>query len=182
MKHILTGLLACCLIATSCCGGNVAFASEADETQGALAEQIKDLTASINRLSAIYAEGKSQAEQDALYRKLDIAVSYLNFRSRRIERLEQDLQEQRTARSRLETFIIQLNERNSLMEAQARTSVIGSPDALEQQRAEQKLRSEMMQERLERTDRAIIVLENKIEELQAEISSVESFVQKNLEF
>lgn len=179
---MLMGMLVCCLIVTSFCGGNSAFAADLDDRQDALAGQLEHLTASINRLSEIYEKSRSQAEQDALYRKLDIAVAYLNFRSRRIEMLEQGLQELHTSRSRMETFILQLNEKTNLMEAQARTSAIGSSVALEQQRAEQELRSKMMQERLERTDREIVIIENKIEELQMEISSVESFVQKNLEF
>jgi len=140
------------------------------------------LAAAIERLADLYEDGRKQAEAEALARKLDTAIAYLNFRSRRIERLEQDLQELRTMRDRMDTFVVKMEETRQLEEAQTRSSVSLSDDEAEKRRQEHELSMKMMKERINRTEQEIVTVENTIQDLQEEISSVESFVQRNLEF
>lgn len=181
MKKALLCLLMAGFMCTGFLGKDLASAADL-RGDDRLANEIRMLAAAIDRLAALYEEGKRQAEQDALSHKLDTAIAYLNFRSRRIELLEQDLQELKISRDRLDTFLIQIVEKENLLEAQARNSTIGSTAEIEKARKEHDLRVKMVQERLDRVDRETIILENKIQELQDEISSVESFVQRNLEF
>ena len=140
------------------------------------------LAAAIERLADLYEDGRKQVEAEALTRKLDTAIAYLNFRSRRIERLEQDLQELRTMRDRMDTFLVKMEETRQIEDAQMRSSVSISDDEAEKRRQEHELTMKMMQERIDRTDREIVTVENTIQDLQEELSSVESFVQRNLEF
>lgn len=140
------------------------------------------LAAAIERLADLYEDGRKQVEAEALTRKLDTAIAYLNFRSRRIERLEQDLQELRTMRDRMDTFLVKMEETRQIEDAQTRSSVSISDDEAEKRRQEHELTMKMMQERIDRTDREIVTVENTIQDLQEELSSVESFVQRNLEF
>ncbi len=146
------------------------------------AGDVDRLAAAIERLADLYEDGRKQVEEDALARKLDTAIAYLNFRSRRIERLEQDLQELRTLRDRMDTFVVKMEETRQLEESRSRSGVIISDDEAEKRRKEHELTMKMMQERIDRTDREIVTVENTIQDLQEEISSVESFVQRNLEF
>lgn len=175
-------LLIFCLLAIA--DGPTGRVLAADPAAGAesLSVEVGRLTAAIDRLAGLYEQDRQQAEQDALSRKLDTAIAYLNFRSRRIELLEQDLQQLRTGRDRLASAFMQMGERRNLIEAQARTTITGSSREREKEREEFQLKMKMMQERLDRSEQEIVILENKIQELQTEISSVESFVQRNLEF
>ncbi len=164
-------------------GGPAGRVLAADPAAGAdLSVEVGRLAAAIDRLASLYEQDRQQAEQDALSRKLDTAIAYLNFRSRRIELLEQDLQQLRTGRDRLASAFMQMEERRNLIEAQARTTITGSSREREKERDEFQLKMKMMQERVDRSEQEIVILENKIQELQTEISSVESFVQRNLEF
>lgn len=140
------------------------------------------LAAAIERLADLYEDGRKQVQEDSLARKLDTAIAYLNFRSRRIERLEQDLQQLRSTRDRMDTFIMQMEEKRQLAEAEARSSAIDSSEEMEKRRREHELSVKIMQERIDRTDREIVMVENQVQDLQSELSSVESFVQRNLEF
>lgn len=147
-----------------------------------LAAEIEKLTIAIERLADLQEAERQLTEQDILSRKLDTAIAYLNFRSRRIEMLEQDLQETRVGRNQMDTILIQLEEKGRLLDAEARSGTIGSSREAVKARREHELRVKLFEERMEQMDQEMVLLENKIQGLQDEISSVESFVQRNLEF
>lgn len=160
------------------------FALAADPgAQGArLADEIGKLTAAVERLAGLHESIRFQEEQEVLSRKLDTAIAYLNFRSRRIEMLEQDLQEMRVSRNQMDAILIQMDEKGQLLIAESRSGTIGSTPEAAKVRQEHEMKIKLVQKRIGQMDQELMHLEIKIQELQDEISSVESFVQRNLEF
>ena len=159
--------------------GGVACGDEGDR---GLATEMKKLTAAVERLADLQESNRQLEEQEVLARKLDTAIAYLNFRSRRIELLEQDLQEMRVSRNQMDTILMRFEEKKELFDAEARSGTIGSNTEAVKARQEHELRIKLFQERMAQFDEEMVRLENKILQLQDEISSVESFVQRNLEF
>ena len=158
------------------------LAADAAEQGERLADEIEKLTAAIERLAELQQAGRDQQEQQALSRKLDTAIAYLNFRSRRIEMLEQDLQEMRVSRNQMDTILVQMDEKGQLLIAEARSGTIGSTSETAKARQEHEMKIKLVQKRMSQMDQELMLLEIKIQDLQDEISSVESFVQRHLQF
>lgn len=160
-----------------------ALAADPGGVQGIrLADEIGKLTAAIERLAELQESVRDQEEQEALSRRLDTAIAYLNFRSRRIEMLEQDLQEMRVSRNQMDTILIQMDEKGQLLIAESRSGTIGSTAEAAKVRQEHEMKIKLVQKRMHQMDQELMLLEIKIQELQEEISSVESFVQRHLQF
>lgn len=171
---ILLSALAVCL-----CISSSAFAAQNEIDDVTLAEELRVLSQSIDRLAKQMAQQAGSARQDTTLRQLDIAISYLNFRSRRIEMFERDLQSARTGRNRLYDVLEQFQrEEDGLTESYD----INQKNAIARAREEISFRRRTVKDRLSRMDEEIILLENRIMEMQSQIDSVESFVQKNLAF
>jgi len=91
---------------------------------------------------------------------------------------ERELQSSRTARNRLEDALNQFDrEEETLAEM-----FDGNQDNIQRAKEELSLRRQLIKGRLSRMDEEIILLENRIMDMQSQIDSVESYVQKNLEF
>lgn len=166
------------LLACFCFYSSVAVAqSDMDET--ILAEELKTLSKSIESLARQMQLQASSVNQDMTLRKLDIAIAYLNLRSRRIEMFERDLQSARTSRNRLDDVLEQFQREE---ESFAQAFDPNQKEAIQRAREELSFRRETVKDRLSRMDEEIILLENRIAEMQSQIDNVESFVQKNLEF
>jgi chromosome segregation ATPase len=147
----------------------------ADKT---IAEELRTLSESIDNLARQLNVKAGSDDQETRLRKLDIAISYLNFRSRRIEMFERDLQSSRAGRNRLEDLLDQFSrEEESLAQ-----TFDGNPENIERAKEEMALRRQAIKTRISRMDEEIILLENRIMDMQSQIDSVESYVQKNLEF
>lgn len=143
-----------------------------------VAQELRLLSESIENLTRQLETNAGGDDQETSLRKLDIAISYLNFRSRRIEMFERDLQSSRAARNRLEDVLDQFSrEEESLAQ-----TFDGNPDNIERAREELAMRRQVIKTRLSRMDEEIILLENRIMDMQSQIDSVESYVQKNLDF
>jgi chromosome segregation ATPase len=173
-----TGALKCLLvllIAFLCLNGQ-GLASEEDSGQ-AVAAELQSLSASINRLAAALEAQTGSGEQDMLYEKLNLAIAYLNFRSRRIESLERDVQETRSAKSQIESTLNVWLERQQDM-AQTDSGLLSEDERLRNE--EIQMRIDLVKERISRLDDEIVSLESRIYELQSQIDSVEEFVQRNL--
>ena len=167
-------LLAICL-----CLSSSALAAQTDMNDTLIARELKALSTSINSLTKQMEAQAGSARKDTTLRKLDIAIAYLNFRSRRIEMFERDLQSARTNRNRLDDVLEQFQrEEDSL----SQTFDPNQKDAVQRAREELSFRKQTVKGRLSRMDEEIILLENRMMEMQSQIDSVESFVQKNLEF
>lgn len=172
--RVLFGLLTIYL-----CLSTSALAAQTDMNDRLVAEELKALSASINRLAKQMETQTGSVRKDTTLRKLDIAIAYLNFRSRRIEMFERDLQSTRNHRNRLDDVLEQFQREED------RLSQISDPtqrDDMQRAREELSLRRQTVKGRLSRMDEEIILLENRIMEMQSQIDNVESFVQKNLEF
>lgn len=149
------------------------FEGSSDE----IARELKALTASIDRLTAILETQAGSEERDLLYQKLNLAIDYLNFRSRRIESLERDAQEARSAKAQIESTLTVWLERQQEM-ARGDSSLLSEEERLRNE--EIQIRIDLIRERIGRLDSDIVTLESRIYELQSQIDSVEEFVQKNL--
>jgi len=172
--RILFSVLALCL-----CLSSNAIAAQNDLGDAMIAKELRALSAAINSLNQQMETQAAGASKDITLRKLDIAIAYLNFRSRRIEMFERDLQSARTSRNRLDDLQEQFqNEEENL--SQAFDS--NQKDAMQRAREELKFRKRALKDRISRLDEEIILLENRTMDMQSQIDSVESFVQKNLMF
>ena len=172
---IKTFLLCALLIAGFTLPATAAQKELADAT---VAQELRSLAESIDNLTRQLSVKSGSDDQETRLRKLDIAISYLNFRSRRIEMFERDLQSSRAGRNRLEDLLDQFSrEEESLAQ-----TFDGNPENIERAKEEMALRRQAIKTRISRMDEEIILLENRIMDMQSQIDSVESYVQKNLEF
>ncbi|MEJ2471777.1 MAG: hypothetical protein P8Y96_11760 [Desulfuromonadales bacterium] len=164
---------------------SAALSTSARASQGALsdalvANELRALTTSVDKLVETLQQSPCPAtEDDDSLRKLEIAIAYLNFRSRRIEMFEQDLQAKQTQRSRVEDLLDQFQrEEDSLSDKFGP----GQQEGLQKAREDVHFRQQALKDRLSRLDEEIILLQNRIMDMQSQIDSVESFVEKNLVF
>ena len=152
----------------------------ADEAAAEIvALEIRNLSTSVDRLTELLYNQALQKEQDVVLRKLDIAVAYLNFRSRRIEQLERDKQRANTTRTRFEDIIRQWEQRLEQLEDQDPTAQGGQDTTSSKQEAQEQLK--MLKQRLTRVDSELLEYDNRISDLQSQLGSVEDFVERHLE-
>lgn len=154
-------------------------ASASDEAE-LIALEIRNLSASVDRLTQLLYQQAEKKQEDEVLRKLDIAVAYLNFRSRRIEMLERDRQNNQSIKNRLEDFIQQMESRIEQLDETESTD----PVEIEQNkrtREETQEQLKMMKLRLERIDEKLFSYDNQILELRNQLDDVEGFVERHLE-
>lgn len=176
-KRELTRIIVCTMLVCLCLSSQ-ATATEIDHGEVIIADEIKSLTAAVDKLTAQMTKQAGEAKEEVTLRKLDIAISYLNFRSRRIEMFERDLQSTRTNRNRIEDALEQFRrEEDSL----SQTFDSNQQENMQRAREELRFRQQAIKARASRLDEEIILLENRIMDMQSQLDSVESFVQKNLE-
>jgi chromosome segregation ATPase len=157
-----------------------AAASDAAEQAELIALEIRNLSTSVDRLTQLLYEQGQQREQDEVLRKLDIAVAYLNFRSRRIEMLERDKQNSETTKTRLEDIIQQLETRVEKLEEDSLGDSIDQ-EANETARIDTLEQIKMVKQRLSRVDETLFDYDNQIIELRNQLDDVEGFVERHLE-
>ena len=154
-------------------------ASASDEAE-LIALEIRNLSASVDRLTQLLYQQAEKKQEDEVLRKLDIAVAYLNFRSRRIEMLERDRQNNQSIKNRLEDFIQQMESRIEQLDETESTD----PEEIEKNkrtREETQEQLKMMKLRLERIDEKLFSYDNQILELRNQLDDVEGFVERHLE-
>jgi predicted nucleic acid-binding Zn-ribbon protein len=154
-------------------------ASELEDTEIFLAMEIKALSQSIDKLVKTMENEAGGNSNESELRKMEIAIAYLNFRSRRIEMFERDLQNTRGQRNHVEDFLVQIEREE---EALADAFNNNQQDTLQRARSEISSRKQSLKDRISRLDEEIILLENRIMDMRSQIDSVESFVEKNLVF
>lgn len=142
----------------------------------------EDLTAAINRLAAaIEADQKNSADKKSL-EKLNLAIAYLSFRSRRIEALERDITTLKSTRTNLDEAQKAWNERIIALEEKQKQTSGGMNEDLNRMIEDAKIQLIVFKERQSRMDNDIVQLENRNYELQREISVIEKFVERHLAF
>lgn len=175
MKKTLLAILLLCL-----CPLSLIAAGEATEQAEIIALEIRNLSTSVDSLAQLLFEQGQQKEQDAVLRKLDIAVAYLNFRSRRIEMLERDKQNSQNMKNRLEDIIQQVETRaKQLEEADPNDTEANEDNEVARKETEEQLK--MMKQRLARVDETLFDFDNQIIELRNQLDDVEGFVERHLE-
>lgn len=143
---------------------------------------VEALTAAVNRLAAaLEAEQKSASNKQSM-EKLNLAIAYLSFRSRRIETLERDITAMKNSRTNVEEAQKTWNERILALEERQRQNQGGVNDDLSRMIEDAKTQLAVFKERQSRLGDEIVQLENRNYELQREISVIEKYVERNLAF
>ncbi len=124
---------------------------------------------------------KSAGKKESL-EKLNLAIAYLSFRSRRIEALERDITAMKNSRTNLEEAQKTWNDRISALEERQKQSPGGVSEELSRMIEDAKTQLSVFKERQSRMGDEIVQLENRNYELQREISVIEKFVERNLNF
>lgn len=170
---LLLALVSICLPLT-------AQAADESATAEIISLEIRNLSTSVDRLTRLIYDQGQQKNEDMVLRKLDIAVAYLNFRSRRIEQLERDKQRTGASKTRFEDVIRQWEQRIEQLDSQS-ANTQGTPNNSDQAKQEAEEQLKMLKQRLARVDTELLDYDNKIIELQSQLDSVEAFVERHLE-
>lgn len=150
-----------------------------DTTQ--LAKELRSLTTAIDKLTAQFDDDKQQRDEEVRFRKLDLAIAYLNFRSRRIESLEREISSQQSIRSRLDENLPIIAQRIRDYEIRMQEYPQGPPAELKEAHEDLLTQHQVIRERIARIDDNLVMKENLMYELQNQIRDVEDYVQKHLE-
>lgn len=148
-------------------------------------DQVNDLTSevvlmrqSINELVQLL---ESQQQKTTDFQELQIAVTYLSFRSRSIELKEWALNQKKESRERMEDMIAKIeadpDEWDKRSRAfQANNSLQSSSSGIRP--SEQRIN--MLQERIESLDTEILKAELEIQDVKDELATYEAYIQKKL--
>jgi hypothetical protein len=149
------------------------------------ADQVKDLESevvlirqSINELGQLL---KSQQQKTSELQELQIAVTYLSFRSRSVELKEWDLRQKKEGRDRMEDMIAKIEADPDAWDKRDRAFQInnnGQPSSNEPRPSERRIK--MLQERIESLDTDILKAELEIQEVKDDLAVYEAYVQKKL--
>lgn len=143
---------------------------------------VEALTAAVNRLAAaLEAEQKNAGNKESM-EKLNLAIAYLSFRSRRIEALERDITAMKNSRTNLEEAQKTWNERILALEERQKQNPGGVSEELNRMIEDARTQLTVFKERQSRVGDEIVQLENRNYELQREISVIEKFVESRLAF
>jgi len=112
--------------------------------------------------------------------RLNTAIAYLNFRSRKIEVLERDLEGVKKDRDRLQGFLDDMEQRSTRMEEEKRNSPSLSSRDFNLAKQELEQRKGLIKKRAEQLGSESLAIEIKIGELRSQIDSIERFVESNL--
>jgi len=138
-----------------------------------LAAELQNLNQSLQNLQQL------MKEQLAANR-LNTAIAYLNFRSRKIEVLERDLEGMKKDRERLQGFMEDLAARTARLEEEKRNNPNLTAQDLTLAKEELENRQVLVKKRLDQIESESLAIEIKIGDLRSQIDSVERFVQDNL--
>lgn len=148
--------------------------------QSDMALEVFQMTQSMDELIGLLKEERTQNDRGAELQKLEIAVTYLNFRSRRIEAKEQELNEKRQSRDRMQELVAKIEDDPEQWERFDKNADSGPiPSSFEERPSEYRLK--MLKERIDKQDTEVVKLEAEIMDLSRELADFETFVQKNLE-
>jgi hypothetical protein len=143
---------------------------------------VEALTAAVNRLAAALEAGQKSAGNKESLEKLNLAIAYLSFRSRRIETLERDITALKNTRNNIEEAQKTWNERILGLEERQKQNQGGGSEDLNRMIEDAKAQLIVFMERQSRLGDEIIQLEKRNYELQREFSVIEKFVEGHLDF
>ncbi len=172
LRYLILGLVG----GWVCCAP--VFAGERGDE--ALAAEIHRLSDSLARMQDILTSQQESAEEQLRLQKLNAAIGYLNFRSRRIETLERDLQSTRNVKIRIEDLLEQLAQQEEQLDADSQSSLNAKDGDRRQARLSLERQRSMLKKRMATVDGEIVEMETRLYDLQKQIEGLESFVEKNL--
>lgn len=143
---------------------------------------VEALTVAVNRLAAALEAGQKSASNKESLEKLNLAIAYLSFRSRRIEVVERDITALKNTRNNFEDAQKTWTERILALEERQKENMGGPNGDLTKMIEDSKTQLAAFKERQARLGEEIIQLENRNYELQREISNIEKFVERHLDF
>lgn len=146
-----------------------------------IALEVFQMTQSMEELIQLLKEDKTQGDRAAELQKLEIAVTYLSFRSRRIEAKELGLRDKKLARDRMQELVAKIKDDPEQWERfniNAQRQNQGQPTS---QESPVDYRLRQLEDRIETLDSEIITLETEVSDLNRELSDFEAYVQKKLE-
>lgn len=158
------------------------FTATAAEQKTAAPASIEQLTLAVNRLAAALEAQQRQATDKESLERLNLAIAYLSFRSRRIESLERDITSMKNMRNNIEEAQKTWNERILSLEERQKESVGGASDELARMIDESRTQLAVFKERQSRLGDEIVQLENRNYDLQRELSTIETYVERHLTF
>lgn len=163
-----------CLFSAICFATALAFASPVyaiDDPR--LATELQNLNQSLQNLQKLMKEQLTA-------NRLNTAIAYLNFRSRKIEVLERDLESVNKDRDRLQGFLDDMEQRSARLEEEKRNSPSLSSRDFNLAKQELEQRKGLIKKRAEQLGSESLAIEIKIGELRSQIDSIEHFVESNL--
>ena len=131
------------------------------------------MTRALESLNLMLKEQQSRADRSYQLQKLEIAISYLNFRSRSIEVKEKELQGLRESRDRMEEMLLEIKREADSDEFSTRQSGQSS-------HAERSTLLDHWQQRIDRIKNEITTLEIQIMTLSTGLADIENYVEKSL--
>jgi hypothetical protein len=169
----LTQILILMILLLPCVG----LAEESGQKVSDLKVEVVLMRQSINELVQLL---QQQHQKNAEFQELQIAVTYLSFRSRSIEMKQYELRFKKERRDGIESAIARIEanpERWDKLDKslQTKSLIMTSSDAKPSE-----VRIKMLQDRLEDAETEIIALETEIQNAQDELASFESYVQERL--
>lgn len=140
-----------------------------------LSEQrdFSQMTRALESLNLMLQEQETRDDRSYQLQKLEIAISYLNFRSRSIEAKEKELQGLRENRDRLEEMLLEIKREADSDEFRTRKP---GPASF----AEKSALIDHWQQRIDRIKTEITALEIQIMTLSSGLADIENYVEKNL--
>lgn len=145
-----------------------------------IALEVFQMTESLEELIQLLKEGKANDEIAAELQKLEIAVNYLSFRSRRIESKEQDLRDKKLARDRIKELVAKIKDNPEQWERFDNNTQRQSQTQQMSQESPLNYRLRQLVARAEALDSEIITLEMDIADLNGDINEFEEFVERKL--
>jgi hypothetical protein len=141
-------------------------------------DDVRELTASVEELVGLL---RASLEERERYRKLDLAIAYLQFRSRRIEGLERELRT--TEETRASTSEGLARRREQLAELETRAGAESGRDAERTAMMTEQLRLVVgtLETQLDRLERTALDLQNDVADARRELLRFEEYVLENLD-
>ena len=150
------------------------------EQSSDLALEVFQMTQSFGELVHLLKLQKSQGEQESELQKLQIAVTYLSFRSRNIESKRNELQKKTRIRNYTEESIAKIKDDPEQWEKFEKSYLPINQGQPPKDFSLSEYRLKMLKDRLDSLDSEIIALEIEVQGMIDELAVYEAYVQKKL--
>lgn len=138
------------------------------------------LTAELQKLNQSLLGLQQLMKEQLAANRLNTAIAYLNFRSRKIEVLERDLEHMKKEKDRMQGMLDELGLKSGRLAEEKRNNPnLTDQDFLAAQK-ELEHRRELIKKRIAEVETEILTVDIKVSELRSQIDSIERYVQDHL--